>query len=229
MSPLGDTPYQFRGGQEDLKRLFYSDPNRAFAKPITIPAGYGVVKAGSIMGIITEAAAGRLGNYVPYVPFDTVGMGAGLDNVPGLAYLTAAPSAGTEAQVTLEDSYKFAVSDHLTSSDDDQGNQDLGAISAIDRTTYSHIAAITVGSAFDSETLAKGAAITIQSATGSPYVKAQGVLKGSVDTGVGEHAKGGQGVIVLSNAMLYVDSLYNYNADVLTDLSAKVDGKYLII
>jgi len=229
MSPLGDTPYIYKGSTEDLKRLFYSDPNRAFAKPITIPAGYGVVKAGSIMGVITEAAAARLGMYVPYVPFDSTGMAAALDNVPGLAYLVSAPSSGSEALVTMDDSYKFLVGDHLTSSDDDQGNVDLGAITAIDRTTYAHMAAITVTNSFDSETLAKGAAITIQSATASPYVAAAGVLKGSVDTGEGENAKGGQGVLVIKNAMLYKDSLYNYNADVLTDLSGTVDGKYLII
>ncbi|MBW2623967.1 MAG: hypothetical protein JRD68_13750, partial [Deltaproteobacteria bacterium] len=55
--PLGQTPYVYQGGQEDLRRLFYSDPDEAFARAITIPAGYGIVKAGAIMGIITESTS----------------------------------------------------------------------------------------------------------------------------------------------------------------------------
>jgi len=226
--PKGDIPYIYRGGQEDLKRLFYSDPTRAFAKVITIPPGYGVVKAGAVMAKISEGGD-RIDQYIPYSPFDSTGMAAALTNVWGLAYLTAAPGSGSEAQVTMDDSWKFRVNDYLTSSDDDQGNEDLGQISAIDRTTYAHIAAITVGGSFDSETLANGAAITIQSSSGTPYVDAVGILKGTVDTGIGEDAKGGIGVLVIKNAMLYVNSLYNYNADVLTDLGGSVDGRYLII
>jgi len=227
--PLGDTPYINRGSQEDLKRLFYSDPSRALAKIITIPAGYGVVKAGAVMAMISEGGD-RIDQYVPYVPFDSTGMAAALANVWGLAYLTAAPGSGSEAQVTMDDSWKFRADDYLTSSDSDQGNVDLGQISAIDRTTYSHVAAITVGGSFDSETLAKGAAITIQSSSSTPYVKAVGILKATVDCGVGEDAKGGQGVLIIKNAMLYKNSLYNYNADVLTDLSGSVEnGPYLVM
>jgi len=226
--PLGQTPYVFRGGQEDLKRLFYSDPDKAFARAITIPAGYGVVKAGAVMGIITEST-NRVGQYVPYTGLDAVGnVAAGIDNLFGAAFLTANPTTGTEGQVTMEDSYKFAVGDHLVAGDSDLSNTDLGAITAIDRTTYTHIAAITVTNSFGSETLAKGAVITIQSATGSPYVAANGILKAAVDTGIGENAKGGQGVIIISNAMLYSANLYNWNADVVTDLGGSDSSPYYI-
>jgi len=227
--PLGQTPYIFRGGQEDLKRLFYSDPDKAFARAITIPAGYGVIKAGVIMGIITESTS-RVGEHVPYTGLDTVGnVAAGISYLFGAAFLTADPTTGTDGYVTMEDSYKFAVGDHLVAGDSDLSNTDLGAITAIDRTTYTHIAKITVTNAFDSETMAKGAVITIQSATASPYVAATGVLKAAVDTGVGENAKGGQGVLVIKNAMLYSANLYNYNADVATDLSGTDSTPYLII
>ena len=229
--PLGQTPYIFRGGQEDLKRLFYSDPDKAFARAITIPAGYGVIKAGAIMGIITEST-NRVGEHVPYTGLDAVGnVAAGISYLFGAAFLTADPSTGTTGYVTMEDSYKFAVGDHLVAGDSDLGsnNTDLGAITAIDRTTYTHIAGITVTNSFGSETMAKGAVITIQSATSSPYVCATGVLKAAVDTGVGENAKGGQGVLVIKNAMLYSDNLYNYNADVATDLSGTASTPYLII
>jgi len=228
--PLGQTPYIYRGGQEDLKRLFYSDPTRAFCKAITIPAGYGVIKAGAVMGIITESTD-RKGQYVPYVPVaDGRSFTKGLSYVWGLAYLTADPSTGTEAQVTMEDSYKFATGDHIAAWDSDDVQVDLGAISGtIDRTTYSHIAVIASSNSFGTEEVSKGAAIGIQTATGTPFVEAKGILKFAVDTGTGENAKGGQGVLVIKNAMLYKDNLYNYNADVLTDLDGSEDAPYLII
>jgi hypothetical protein len=226
--PLGQTPYVFRGGQEDLKRLFYSDPDKAFARAITIPAGYGVVKAGAVMGIITEST-NRVGQYVPYTGLDAAGnVAAGIADLFGAAFLTTGPTTGTTGQVTMADSYKFAVGDHLVAGDSDLSNTDLGAITAIDRTTYSHIAEITVTNSFDSETLAKGAVITIQSATGSPYVAGIGILKAAVDTGVGENAKGGQGVIVISNAMMYSANLYNWNSDVVTDIGGSDSDPYYI-
>ena len=227
--PLGQTPYVFQGGQEDLRRIFYSDPNRALIHAITIPPGYGVVKAGMVMGIITEST-NRKNQYVPYCPVaDGRAFGAGLANVPGLEYLTNEPGTGTSGHVRLEQSYKFAVGDHVAAWDDDDVQVDLGAITAIDRTTYPHIAVITVTNSFGSETIAKGGAVGIQTATTTPFVAAKGILLGAVNTGVGENAKGGEGVLVIKNAMLYKDNLYNYNADVLSDLSGAEDGKYLVI
>ena len=231
--PLGDTPYVNLGGQEDLKRLFYSDPDKAFAKPITIPAGYGVIKAGTAMGIVTEST-GRKNYYVPYVFADTTGLIAALaeDDARGLAYLVADQGgASTDAYVTMDDSYKFAVGDHLQSQDSDYATQeDLGAISAIDRTTYLHMAKITVPTTIQAIDISKGACISIQTAAGAPYVKAVGILKAAVNTGIGENAQGGQGTLILKNAMLYVNNLYCYNADALADLSgAAEDGKYLIM
>lgn len=230
---LGQTPYIFRGGQEDLKRLFYSDPNRALAKAITIPAGYGIIKAGAIMGIITESTS-RAGYYVPYqYGKDSNGLVAALANAWGIAYVVADITSGAYiAYVTMDDSYKFAVGDHLTEADSDYAvHTDLGAITDIDRTTYSHMAAITTTNVFPTIQASKGACICIQSKTGTPHVEAKGILKHAVDTGVGENAKGGQGVLVLGNAMLYKNSLYNYNStDVLADRSSwREEGQYLIL
>ena len=227
--PKGATPYIYRGAQEDIKRLFYSDHTIAMLKEITIPAGYGEVKAGAVMGIITEST-NRVDQYVPYTGLDSVGnVAAGIANLFGAAFLVTDPSTGTTGYVTMDDSYKFAVGDHLVAGDSDLSNTDLGAITAIDRTTYTHIAAITVTNSFGSETIAKGGVITIQSATSTPYVCGKGILIGTVDAGTGENAEGAQGVIVIKNAMLYKNSLYNYNADVLTDLGGAEDGPYLVI
>lgn len=230
---LGDTPYIFKGGQEDLKRLFYSDPSRAFAKPITIPPGYGIIKAGTVMGIITESD-NRLGQYVPYVPCDTAAITAALsaDTVRGLAYMVADQGgASADIYVTMDDSYKFAVGDDVATIDSDGTDDDSEDITAIDRTTYSHMAKITVDNTISEVTVAKGACVFIQTKTGAPYVEAKGILKATVDTGVGENAKGGQGVLILGNAMLYKDNLYCYNStDVLADRSSwREEDPYLII
>lgn len=230
MSPLGDTPYIFKGGQEDLKRLFYSDPSRAFAKPITIPPGYGIIKAGTVMARIAEG--NRAGQHIPYSPFDTDGMAKGLiTDWRGFAYLLNAPGTAKIAHVTMEDSYKFAVDDEIVCDDDDQSSQDNATLGSIDRTTYPHFAIITVEGSFGSETLAKGAAIAVQTATEDPFVQARGILKATVDTGVGENAKGGQGALVIGNAMLYLNNLYCYaSTDVLADMTGwREDDPYLII
>jgi hypothetical protein len=183
------------------------------------------------MGIITEST-NRKNRYVPYAPFDTTGLAAALsdEEAVGFAYLVADADSVTTVYVTMDDSYKFAVGDHLTAVDSDYAaNDDLGAITAIDRTTYSHMAGVTFTNAITAIEASKGAAIAIQTKTASPYVQAKGILVGSVDTGTGENAKGAEGSIVLKNAMLYKDCLYCYNADSLTDLGGSEDGKYLII
>lgn len=231
--PLGQTPYIFRGEPEDLKRLFYSDPNRALAKVITIPAGYGVVKAGAVMGIITDSTS-RVGNYVPYqYGADSNGLVAALANTWGIAYLVADVTAGAyTGYVTMDDSYKFAVGDHLSEADSDYAvHTDLGAITDIDRTTYSHMAVITVTNVFPTIQASKGACVYIQSKTTTPFCEAKGILKEAVNTGTGENAKGGQGVLVLGSAMLYKNSLYGYNStDVLADRSSwREEDPYLIL
>ena len=223
---LGNTPFINRGGQVDPSKLFYSKQELAFTKGIAIPGGFGLIKSGSIMAKITEST-GRLGQYVPYSPEDPV---AALADCPGLAYIVADGTAAGICYVTMADSYKFAVGDHLGAGDSDGSQVDLGAVSAIDRTTNSHMAKLTFANDITTGiTVANGGAVWIQSATASPFVKAVGVLYASVETGEGENAKGGQGVLILSNAMLYKDLLYNYDSEVLTDLGASVDGRYLIL
>ncbi|RJR46023.1 MAG: hypothetical protein C4576_11380 [Desulfobacteraceae bacterium] len=226
----GDQPYGVvRTGQTDPKALFKSRPENAFIKDISIPAGYGVILAGTVMGIITESTS-RKGMYVPYVCCDN-GISVGLTTYPGLAYLTLDGAANAYAYVTMQDSYKFAVGDHLAAADSDTDGAsavDLGPILAIDRTTYSHIAKITVTNNVTTEiTMANGGCIFIQSKTTAPFVEAKGILAGGVDTGIGELAKGGSGNLVLGNAVLYKGALYGYDAEVLTDLGCVEDGNLI--
>jgi hypothetical protein len=225
----GDTPYQVRGGQTDYKRIFYSDQNRALTKPITLPGGYGVIQSGTVMAMISEST-NRAGQYVPYAPEGSSWPGAGLQVTwPGITYVTLDLTTNKVAQVTLEDSYRFAVGDHLCATDTDGTMTDAGAITAIDRTTYSHIAVITSTNNFAAATVAKGAGIYIQTTTSTPFVLATGFLFSSVDTGVGANSKGAQGTLVLSNATLYQGTLKGYNSDVATDLGSSSDGKYVVL
>lgn len=234
MSPLGDTPYIFKGGQEDLKRLFFSDPSRAFAKPITIPPGYGIIKAGTVMGRIDDGP--RQGQHVPFVPADTTGdivKAMVADEARGLVYIVDDIASGTTVHVTMEDSYKFLAEDEVATIDSGGTDDDGGAIQSIVRTTYSHIAVITVENEMSAITVANGGCIFLQTAESAPYSQARGILKATVDTGVGENSKGAQGVLVIGNAMLYLNNLYCYSAgddDILDDITGwREDAPYLII
>jgi len=236
---LGTTPYINRGGQEDIARVWFGKPENALSKSITIPGGYGVLKSGQVMAKISESTS-RLGMYTPYVNADGAVLAAGIpigsSTLPGAAYLTADAAVSKSLQVTLQDSYKFAVGDHLAIADYDTygasgSGLDLGAITAIDRTTYSHIAVITVtNNASASYTVAAGAAVFIQTTTADPWCKAMGILLGTVDTGTGEDSKGANGVLVIANAMAYKAMLYNYDGDALADMSwASENGDYLVL
>lgn len=225
----GDTPYVVRGGQADYKRIFYSDQNDALTKPITLIGGFGVIPSGTVMGIVSEST-NRVGMYVPYTPEGTTWAGAGLQAAwRGATYVTQDLAVEKYARVTMEDSYRFAVGDHLCATDTDDTMTDLGAITAIDRTTYSHIAVLTVTNNCAAATVAKGAIIYHQTTTASPFTLAKGFLLSSVDTGIGEHCKGAQGTLVLSHAILYAGTVLGYNSDVATDLGSSSDGKYIVL
>jgi hypothetical protein len=217
----GTTPYIVRGGQSDYKTLFYSNPEAALRIDIQLQAGYGDVKMGTAMSC-NDSAAGNAGKYVPYDPHATV---TGAEPGTGRAYLVQ--NTGTTSPVvyvTLDDSYKFKVADDLQIHDDTTAAENLGAITAIDRTTYSHMAAITAttnigGTAF---TTARFAYVYCEGA-----VTADGILEESVQTGTGVNAQGGQGSLIIKNALLYNGMLTNVDSNARTDLSASVVGLYL--
>lgn len=225
---LSDTPQQYRGYQEDPKRIWYSDPNIALTREVTIPAGYGFLPGGTILGEISEST-NRAGQYVPYAQEDP---SADTDNFFG-AYLLADGLASGVCEVTLGESYKFAVGDHLVAMDGNtKGGSaiDLGAVVSIDRTTYPNKAIVTVtNNVTTAITVDQSGAIAIQTTTSAPFTKALGMLLGGVDTGIGEHAKGAQGVIVLSNAMAYKGVIKNYDAEAKTDLGNIETGQFIVL
>ena len=218
-----DIPHVLYGEQTDYRKLFYSDPNAAMILPITLAAGYGVLKAGTAI-CMNDSAAGSDGKYLPYDPTATI---TGSENAPGRAYLVQ--DSGTTASIlytTLDDSYKFVVGDDVIVNDDTTTAENLGAITAIDRTTYTHMAAITVttttgGTSF---TTARFAYITCEG-----YDTCDGILAQSVDTGTGVNAKGAHANIILKNAILYNGMLLNVDSAARTDLSATVNGQFLVM
>lgn len=226
MTILGQTPYIHRGLEIDPKQVWGSELNNALTRMISIVPGYGYLPPGTIMAKISEST-NRAGLYVPYsVQAPT----AGLAFLAG-AYLTQDGAADAYAHVNMDDSYMFAVGDHLLAVDSDGSPVDLGAVSAIDQSTYSHKAVITVANDVTTGiTVAKGGMVAIQTDASSPFSTAVGLLGYGVDTGYGEDAKGGDGVIVLSNAIAKKGLIYNYDSGALADLTyASEFGLELII
>ncbi len=226
MDNFGDTAYIKRGFQVDPKRLFYSDIKIALKKMVTLVPGYGILEAGTVVAAITEST-NRVSQHVPYaIQAPTVG----LPFIGGAYLLADGGSTDTTIDITLPDSYKFAVGDHIAGVDSDATPIDLAAITAIDRTTYSNKAVLTIAQVdISALTVAAGAMIFIQTQTTTPFVDAVSILTEGVDTGVGSDAKGGQGAVVISNAMLYKGLIPNYDAGALTDIGAVTDGQYLVL
>ena len=220
-----DTPTIIYGEQTDYKKLYYSEPLAALKVPITLQAGYGVLKIGTVLAQ-NKSASGNVGKYVPYNPTTFTGA----EDHPGRAYLvTDSGTTDKYIYVTMEDSYKFAVGDDLIINDDTTDAENLGAITAIDRTSEVHRAKITFttaigGTAF---TTARKAYVCVEAGDSSNnYSDAVGILEKSVDTGTGEDAKGALATMIIGNAVLYTGMLKNIDAAARTDLSAAVIGQF---
>jgi len=223
-----DAPGLIRGTQEDYKRLYYSNPDAALKVPITIDAGYGILKAGTTLAI-SLSAAGNTGKFVPYNPTTITGA----EDAPGRAYLVQnSGTTATNLYVTMDDSYKFAVGDDVIIKDDTTAAENLGAITAIDRTTNTHMAKITVTTATGgaSFTTARFAYIAIEAGDSSNnYSDCKGVLEKSVDTGVGVNANGALATLILGNCVLYTGVLTNMDAAAIVDVSAATIGNFTYI
>lgn len=219
-----DAPGVIHGVQDDYKRLFYSEPMAALRVPITLQAGYGLLKSGTVIAV-NKSAAGNVGKYLPYAP---TSFPASVE--PARAYLVA--NSGTTDKyvyVSMDDSYKFSVGDDVIINDNTTSAENLGAVTAIDRTTYNHMAKITFttaigGTAF---TVARYAYLIVEAGTsGNNYSDAVGILEGSRDTGLGKNCVGAHGSIVISNALLYTGMLTNLDSAAQTDLSTAAIGQY---
>lgn len=224
----GDTPHLVYGVQTDYKRIWYSRPENALIIDVTIQAGYGKLEAGTVLAKNISASTSRAGRYVPYNPTTFTGA----ENHPGRAYLVAAGANGTALlYVTLDDSYKFAVGDDICIDDNTTSAENLGAITAIDRTTYPHMAVITStsnigGTAF---TVARKAYCNVEAGASNNYSVAVAILAKTVDTGTGVNAQGAVAPIILSNAILYEGTLTNLDSTAKSALSVTSFGLYAVM
>ena len=229
MTIHGESPYLVRGNEEDYKRLWYSNPANALMKEITLAPGYGVLKAGSPVAL-NVSAVGNVGKYVPYA--QTTPDSSAEEQKSAFLVQDA---SGTTLYVTMDDSYKFSVGDDVIIYDANTKTtsaENLGAITAIDRTTYKHMAIITVTATVSgSFTVAQSAAIHVECGADNTngYSDCAGLLANTVDTGTGEHAQGALAAMILSNAILYEGCCEGLDAAAKTDISASSNGNLLVI
>ena len=218
----GSIPQLNRSGQTPgTKPLFHSVRDIALIIDKTCKAGYGYLRAGTIMCINTADE-----DLVPYPEADEdVNVGN------AKAYLTVdSGSANATVEVTNEESYKFAVGDSLILNDDTTTAEDLGAIVSIVPGTNG-IAVITVTDDIGatSFTTARDAYVTCKSDTSAGFTKAAYILDQDVNTGIGEDALGAITSVVISNAVLYSASMVNSDSAARTDLGTVSDGRFLIL
>lgn len=220
---MSDTPNVIYGLQTDYKRLYYSEPEAALKVPITIMAGYGKLEQGSALAL-NGSAGGQKGKVFPY---DPSAVPTGTIVRPAAAFLvTDSGTASNVLYTTLDDSYKFEVGDDIYIEDDTTAPENLGAITAIDRTTYTNRAKITVTTNYGgtSFTTARFAYLAVEG-----YTTCVGILEKTVDTGTGVLAKGALATMILGNCVLYNGMLTNFDAAAIADLSAGSYGQYVYI
>ncbi len=220
----GSTPQINRSGETPgPKRLFHSVRDIALIKDKTIDPGYGVVLAGTAMGVSTVN-----GNLVPYVPIGLAAYGT-LSVAPALADV---PS-GVTISVPLSTIKRFVVGENLIIVHNNAGTQvlhDGGAIvSAVKASEYSATITFTTTTGDTDSTVAAFASCYVESQAATPFSKAVYILDKDTDTGEGEDAKGANVSVVISNAILYTTSLINVDAAALTDLGAITDGQHTIL
>jgi len=224
-----DTPSIVLGGQTDYKYLYYSSPEAALKVPITIQAGYGVLKMGTMMAKnISALATGGKNKLIPYNPTTVTGV----EFAPGRAYLVQDTGGAVNSiYVTLEDSYKFSVGDDLIINDNVTSAENLGAITEIDRTTYTNRAVITftVATGGTSFTTARFAYVACEAGVANAYADAVGILEKSVDTGTGPDAQGALATLILGNCVVFTGMLTNMDDAAIDDVSAAEFGNYTYI
>jgi hypothetical protein len=226
-----DGPRIKYGGQTDYKRFYHSDPMLAFKKEVTMKGGFGNLPAGTPIAKVT----GDGGSKEKYVPYNPATISSAVKNT-GQAFLVQDADGTTGLFVTMDDSYKFVVGDQVYIADNNSktsSSEDLGVITAIDRTTYLHMAKITTTSAatISTFTTAQSAALFHEAGAdnANTWSDCAGILDVDVDTGIGEDAMDGIGTAVFKNAIIHAGVCPNVDSTALTDLSATKDGNYIYL
>ena len=220
----GSMPQLNRSGETPgPKALFHSVRDIALIKDKTIAPGYGVLNIGTIMA--TNPITGDL---VPYTTTDHQ------DNNVGRCYLVADALAATDVYTTLRDSYKLQVGDELIFVRDNTGTpvyHDGGVITAIDRETEPHRAKISFTTILPDTTFttANTANCYVKSGSSGKFSTATFILDKDTYTGEDETAIGANVSVLISNAIVYLKALVNFDADAATDLGTMTDGSHVIL
>jgi len=224
----GSTPQLNRGPEvPGYKALYYSIREIALIKDKTCQPGYGVLRAGTIMAEnISALTTGGKGLLVPCATtlFDV--------GDAGRAFALVDVGSGVDViNVTMEDSYKFKVGDDLILANNTPEYGDGGAIISIDRTTKPHYAIITftAGIVTANNTVAKACCCYVEAGGAGKLSTAKYILDKDVDTGAGEIAQGAITPVLISNAILYTNSLVNFDAAAATALGTVDDGQHTIL
>jgi len=139
-------PGYFKSGQVRVEDLWESPQEQAMLASIMLDVGYGVLVPGMVLAMKRTAASG-VGNrvHVPYVPAVYDAMVTNPYMLAGRIFLTAdAADGATVVYVPIEDSYRLSVGDELIVADDGTTTpENLGPITAIDRTTSAIFAGVT--------------------------------------------------------------------------------------
>lgn len=213
-----------------IKPLFHSVRDIALILDKTVQAGYGYLKSGTVMAINASAAGGK-GKLVPYVPYaHDIALGA--DSAIGIAPFVK-DGLTSHVYVSINDSYMFEVGDELALSnvENDLSPVTTGAIISIDRTTSPLWADITVTTAYTATeiTLAHQAFAHIVTGSGGELTTAAYILDKDIDTGYGPEALGALTSVVVSNCVLYKNSLINMTTEAIASLGGIVDGRFFIM
>lgn len=224
---LGGSAPQFNVGPQvpGYKALYFSIREIALIKDKTVQAGYGVLRAGTTMAE-NISAAGNKGKLVPCATtLFTVGD-------VGRAFALADVATGVDViHVTMADSYKFAVGDDLILANNTPEYGNGGKIITIDRTTHTHFAIITFTAGITSanNTVAKKCCCYVEAGAAGKLSTAKYILDKDVDTGESEDAKGAITPVLVSNAILYTNSLVYFDAAAATALGTVDDGQHTIL
>jgi hypothetical protein len=210
-----------------IKPIFHSVRDIALIIDKTIQAGYGYLKAGTVMAINCSDAGG-VGKLLPYVPISS-SVTLGAISALGVAAIVQDCISG-HVYVSIDDSYMFEEGDDLIlDNDSDEGPVVAAAITDIDRTTSTIYADITTTAFSHSNfTVAKGSYCHVKAGASGEYTTAAYILDKDVDTGLGSEAKGALTSVLVSNAVLYKNNLINLTAAAIASLGV-VDGRFFIM
>ncbi len=223
-----DIPAVDYGVQWDYKKLYHSEHLAALKVPVTLQAGYGIIRAGSALSR-NISAGGGLDLLLPYNP--TAFPAAIQDS--GRAYLvTDGVTLASVVYVTMDASYKFIVGDDLIINDNVTGSENLGAITAIDRSSDASRAMISFTTAIGGTTFTTARRAHVFAEAGvsaNNYSDCVGILEKTVNTGVGEKSKGAVTTLILGNCVLYEGLLTNLDAAAIVDLGVSTFGQFIYL